>query len=69
MECLFAHDAEGEISLVDVVDADLHVLLVLYGVAMIDVVEVLIVKGALDEGLGFYDLELVFVDVLGLGEV
>lgn len=69
MECLFAHDAKGEVSLVDVVDADLHVLLVLYGVAMVDVVEVLIVEGALDECLGFYDLELVFVDVLGLGEV
>lgn len=51
MECLLAHDAKGEISLVDGVDTDLHVLFVLDGVAMIDVVEILIIEDALDVGL------------------
>lgn len=61
MKCLLAHYSKGKISLIDVVDTNLHILLVLDGVAMIDVVEIFIVEDTLNESLGFDDFQLVFV--------
>lgn len=65
MKCLLTHYSKGKIPLVDVEDTNLHVLLVLDGITMIDVVEILIIEDTFDEGLGFDYFELVFVEVFG----
>ena len=49
-KCFFAHDPKVEVVLDDVVDANLHVLLVLDWVAMIDVVGIPVVEYSFDVG-------------------